>query len=224
MRGRHFLGLIVLTLIILMAMALIGCGGGNNTRLDVAAGQLVVTPSAFDFGKVAVGQEATRIGTLHAGNASITVTSADWSGEGFSLSGIAFPVTVAAGQSVPFKVTFAPQRNGGSSGKISFLSDAENSPHSESLRANAAQGEAASHSVSLAWRAGNSNTISYNIYRGVSSSGPYSKINSSPHSQPTFTDASVQGGQTYFYVTTALNKKGKESRHSNQIQVTIPNS
>lgn len=224
MRGRHFLDLIVLTLIILMAMASIGCGGGNNTRLDVAAGQLVVTPSTLDFGKVAVGQKAARTGTLHAGNASITVTSADWSGEGFSLSGIAFPATVAAGQSIPFKVTFAPQKNGVSSGKISFLSDAENSPHSEGLSASTAQGQVASHSVSLAWRAGKSNTIGYNIYRGASSSGPYSKINSSPHSTPTFTDDSVQAGKTYFYVTTALNKKGKESHHSNQVQVTIPNS
>src|SRR5690242_8303851 len=110
MHGRYFLGLIALTMIIVTAMFSIGCGGGNNTQLNVAAGQLVVTPSTLDFGKVAVGQKATRAGTLHAGNASITVTSADWNGEGFSLSGIAFPVAVAAGQSVPFKVTFAPHK------------------------------------------------------------------------------------------------------------------
>jgi hypothetical protein len=218
MRGRYFLGLIILT-----TMISIGCGGGN-TRLDVAAGQLAVIPSSLDFGKVAVGQKATRTGTLHAGNASITVTSADWSGEGFSLSGIAFPITVAAGQSVPFRVTFAPQKGGTSSGKINFLSDASNSPHAEGLSANAAQPQAGAHSVTLSWRAGKSNTIGYNIYRGVSSMGPYSKINSGPHPEATFTDTSVQDGQTYFYVTTALNKNEKESHHSNQVQVTIPNS
>ena len=64
MRGRHFLVLIVLTLIILMAMASIGCGGGNNTRLDVAAGQLVVTPSALDFGTLPVGADRRRFPTL----------------------------------------------------------------------------------------------------------------------------------------------------------------
>jgi hypothetical protein len=223
MRGRYFLRLLVLTLIFLTAMFLIGCGGGNNTRLNVAAGQLVVTPSTLDFGKVAVGQKATRTGTLHAGNASITVTSADWNGEGFSLSGIAFPVTVPAGQSIPFKVSFTPQTGGISLGKITFLSDASNSPHAEGLSANGAQTRAG-HSVTLSWRASKSNTIGYNIYRGISSMGPYSKINSSPDPKATFTDASVQGGQTYFYVTTALNKNGKESRRSNQVQVTIPNS
>ena len=224
MRGRYFLGLIVLILIIVTAMFSIGCGGGNNTRLNVAAGQLVVTPSTLDFGKVAVGQKATRTGTLHAGNASITVTSADWNGEGFSLTGIAFPVTVAAGQGVPFKVTFAPQTGGTSSGKITFLSDASNSPHAEGLSANGAQTRAGTHSVTLSWRANRSNTIGYNVYRGVSATGPYSRINSSPHPKSSFTDTSVQGGHTYFYVTTALNKDGKESRRSNQVQVTIPNS
>jgi fibronectin type 3 domain-containing protein len=131
---------------------------------------------------------------------------------------------VAAGQSIPFKVTFAPQKGGISSGNITFLSDASNSPHAEGLSANGAQTQAEAHSVTLSWRASKSNTIGYNIYRGVSSTGPYSKINSSPHPKATFTDASVQRGQTYFYVTTALNKNGEESRRSNQIQVTIPNS
>jgi hypothetical protein len=217
MRGRTLLGLVILTIAIS-----IGCGGGRGTHQDVAAGQLFVSPSTLDFGKVAVGQEATKTGTLRAGNARITVTSADWSGEGYSVSGVTFPVTVAAGQSVPFKVTFAPQKGGSSSGNISFLSDASNSPHAEALNANGTK--AAAHSVTLSWLASNSNAIAYNIYRGMQPKGPYSKINSSPQPKATFTDGSVQGGQTYFYVTTALNKHGKESKPSNQVQVTIPSS
>lgn len=219
MCGKYCLGLALLT-----AVISVGCGGGNGTHQDVPAGQLVVSPSTLDFGKVAVGNKVTETGTLIAGNARITVTSADWTGEGFSLGGIAFPVTVAAGQSVPFKVTFDPQKGGTSSGKISFISDASNSPHAENLSANAAQAQTGAHRVTLSWRASKSSTIGYNIYRGVSSTGPYSKINSSPQPKATFTDASVQDGQTYFYVTTTLNQNGKESHHSNQIQVTIPNS
>ena len=221
MSGRFFLGLTILA-----ATIAIGCGGGSGTHMDVAAGQLVVTPSTLDFGKVAVGQTATRTGTLHAGNARIAVTSADWSGEGFSLEGITFPVTVAAGQSVPFKVTFTPQKDGSSAGQISFLSDASNSPHEEALnaRAGAGAGTDTGHSVTLSWKGGKPNTIGYNIYRGINSKGPYSKINASPHATSTFTDSSVQGGETYFYVTTALNQNGRESRYSNQVQVTIPNS
>jgi fibronectin type 3 domain-containing protein len=128
-------------------------------------------------------------------------------------------------------VTFTAQKDGSSAGQISFLSDASNSPHEETLNAKATQGSGSTgtatdtgHSVTLSWKSGKPNTIGYNIYRGIKSKGPYSKINTSPHPKATFTDSSVQGGETYFYVTTALNKNGKESRYSNQVQVTIPNS
>jgi Abnormal spindle-like microcephaly-assoc'd, ASPM-SPD-2-Hydin len=222
MHARYFLGLTVL----LGAIA-IGCGGGsgNGAHQDVAAGQLSVSPSTLAFGQVQVGQKVTKTGTIKAGNARITVSSADWSGEGFSVTGISFPLTVAAGQSVPFNVTFAPQKGGSSSGKISFLSDASNSPNRAAFSANASVTSAGSaHRVTLSWRANSASAAGYNIYRGVSPSGPFSKINSSPHPNSTFTDTSVQGGETYFYITTALNQKGKESKPSNKVQVTIPNS
>ena len=115
MRGRYCLMLALLTTAIST-----GCGGGGGTRQDVPAGQLAVSPSSLNFGKVPVGQKSTQTGTLKAGNSGITVASADWSGEGFSVSGIAFPVTVPAGQSVSFKVTFAPQKAGSSSGNITL--------------------------------------------------------------------------------------------------------
>jgi uncharacterized protein YfiM (DUF2279 family) len=216
MRGGYFLGLLILVTTISM-----GCGAGSGTHMDVAAGQLAVSPSTLNFGKVAVGHSATKTGTLKAGNSQITVTSADWRGEGFSISGIVFPVTIAAGQSVSYKVTFAPQKSGSSSGNISFLSDAANSPHGESLTANGSQGGA--HSVTLAW-ANTGSKAGYNIYRATAAKGPFAKLNSNPHPTATFTDASVESGQTYFYVTTALNQRGKESKFSNQVQVTIPNS
>ena len=217
MRGRYSVGLAVL-----MAAISIGCGGGGGTGPNVAAGQLAVSPSTLDFGQVAVGTKATRTGTLTAGNARIVVNSADWSGEGYTVSGVTFPVAIAAGQSVAFKVTFSPLKGGSSSGNISFLSDASNSPHGEAFSALGTQ--AAAHSVTLSWRTTGSNATGYNIYRGLKAQGPFTKINSNPHRNATFTDHSVQSGQTYFYVATALSKKGKESKPSNQVQVTIPNS
>ena len=38
----------------------------------------------------------------------------------------------------------------------------------------------------------------------------------------TFVDSLVQSGQTYFYVTTAVDGSGKESGNSNQTQAVIP--
>jgi fibronectin type 3 domain-containing protein len=37
-----------------------------------------------------------------------------------------------------------------------------------------------------------------------------------------YTDSSVEAGQTYFYVTTAVDASGKESANSNQTQATVP--
>jgi len=218
MHGRLFLGLTLLT-----AAISIGCGGGSSVKADtsVSAGALAVSPPKLTFGKVTVGTQKTGTGTLTAGNSSITVTSVDWSGEGFSVTGIAFPVTVAAGQSVPFKVVFAPQHEGTVAGKITFHSDADNFPQM-AFSGNATQ--VAAHRVSLAWKPPSASVAGFNVYRGLNAKGPYTRINSSVHPNATFTDASVVGGSTYFYMTTSVNKHGKESKFSNQVQVQIPNS
>ena len=75
MRGRLFLGLAIL-----VTMITTGCGGGSMTKRVVAAGELAVSPSTLDFGQVDVGKVKHQTGTLTAGDSSITVTSADWSG------------------------------------------------------------------------------------------------------------------------------------------------
>ena len=186
-----------------------------------APGELAVSPSNMDFGKVAVGTRKSQTGTLSAGDSGITVTSADWSGEGYSVSGVVFPLTVPAGQSVHFKVTFAPHRGGSSAGNIIFQSDALNTPRA-AFKGNGNQKGA--HSVTLSWHSTAAAVLGYNVYRAVASRGPYTRMNSSPHPKTTFTDASVFSGETYFYMTTSVNKNGTESKYSNQVQVRIPNS
>ena len=222
MHGRLFLGSAILTTAIL-----IGCGGGNSssvsgsTNQPVAAGNLAVLPAALNFGQVTVGTKKALTATLTAGNAGITVRSADWGGPGFSIAGIVFPLTIPAGQSAHFKVTFAPQAAGQVSGSIKFVSNAENGPHAVF---NGNGTKIAAHSVTLTWHPPAASVVGYNVYRGVAVNGPSTKMTSSPHPNATFTDASVVGGTTYFYTTTAVNHKGRESKHSNQVKVTIPNS
>jgi len=83
---------------------------------------------------------------------------------------------------------------------------------------------AVAHTVSLSWDASTSqNVVGYNVYRGPSSNGPYAKLNTTLDSQTAYSDGTVQGGQTYFYVTTAVDNMGNESAYSNQSQATIPN-
>ncbi len=76
------------------------------------------------------------------------------------------------------------------------------------------------HQVSLSWNAVVS-VNGYNVYRGSQSGGPYTKINPIVDASPSFVDLSVLAGQTYYYVTTAVNA-GVESGYSNEVEASIP--
>ena len=81
----------------------------------------------------------------------------------------------------------------------------------------------AQHSVTLSWKASTTSGVSYNVYRGTQHSGPYPvKLNSSPQSGTTFTDSTVQSGNTYFYVVTAEDANHVQSDYSNEATATIP--
>jgi fibronectin type 3 domain-containing protein len=40
--------------------------------------------------------------------------------------------------------------------------------------------------------------------------------------QTAYTDTTVQAGQTYYYVTTAVDSSGNESTYSNEVQAVVP--
>jgi len=183
-----------------------------------AQGQLAVTPMSVDFGSVTVGTSKTQVGTLSASGSSVSVSSATVTSAEFSLGGITFPLTIAAGQSVPFTLTFTPQMSGSASAISSFTSNASNSA-AETLTGTGAAPPP--HSVDLSWN-GSSTVVGYNVYRGSQSGGPYTKINSALNAGTTYTDNSVQAGQIYYYATTAVDASGAESSYSNQIQVSVP--
>jgi fibronectin type 3 domain-containing protein len=48
-------------------------------------------------------------------------------------------------------------------------------------------------------------------------------INASLDSTTSYTDNTVVSGQTYYYVTTAVNSQSQESGYSNQATAVIPN-
>jgi fibronectin type 3 domain-containing protein len=81
---------------------------------------------------------------------------------------------------------------------------------------------AATHSVALSWQADSSSVEGYNVYRSGSTSGPFSKLTSSLDGNTSYTDSTVQSGNTYFYVTTAVGNDGAESSYSNQVRASIP--
>jgi hypothetical protein len=193
----------------------------SGTGTPVPQGQLAVAPTNMDFGNVIVGTNAQQTGTLSATGASVIVYSDIVNDSAFALSGLSsFPITIPAGQHVQFTVTFTPPGTGVASGNVSFTSNASNSPTIESLTGTGTPPP--QHSVNLSWTASISNVIGYNIYRGVKSGGPYSKINSVLNASTLYSDTSVADGQTYYYVTTAVNSSSEESAYSNQTTAVIP--
>jgi len=137
----------------------------------------------------------------------------------FTISGLSLPLTLSAGQSASFTVNFKPQSSGAASASGTFSSNAANASVTQALSGTGTP--APQHSVALSWSPSPSSVVGYNVYRGITTGGPYSKI-TSMNADTTFVDSLVQSGQTYFYVTTAVDGSGRESANSNQTQAVIP--
>lgn len=186
-----------------------------------ATGQLQVTPATIDFGDASVGSTGTQKVQLTATGADVTVSSAITSSKNFQLGGPALPLTIPSGHSVPFTVTFVPEGSDSSSAALSFVSDASNSLNEQVVTLRMVG--PVQHKVQLWWKASTSKHIlGYNIYRGTRSDGPYKKINGSLDSTTTYTDVHVVAGYKYYYVATAINVKGQESKYSKQVEAVIP--
>lgn len=198
-----------------LSISLSGTGGST------VAGQLSVSPSSINFGTVTVGTSQSQAAKLNASTGAVTVSSlGGLSGSEFSVSGIILPVTISAGSSASFTVTFAPQASGGASASASFASNASNSPTVQALSGTGAV--PIQHTVNLSWTASTSTVVGYNVYRGTQSGGPYSKVNPVLQASTNYSDATVQSGQTYYYVTTAVDSSSVESQNSNEVQAVIP--
>ncbi len=183
--------------------------------------QLTVAPASLSFGSITTGTSTTQSVTVtNSGNASVTLSQISESGAGFSATGFSVPLTLAAGQATSFNVTFDPASAGNLSGSVTVTSNAANSPAAITLTG---IGTApASYSVNLSWTPSSSSYSGFNIYRGAQSGGPYSKINSSLISTPTYSDTSCGSTGTYYYVATEVDTTGAESSYSSPASAIVP--
>lgn len=207
----------------LAALCLLSTCGGNGidpVPQSVGTARLTLSPASLAFGNVRVGKVTILPVVLtNSGNTLITISQATVAGEGFSIGGSNLPSTLTAGQTASFSVSFAPSRPGAAAGSISFVSNALNSPAAESLSGTGMN----AHSVSLSWSPSTSgHLIGYNIYCSTLSHGPYTRLNPTPVAVTTYTDTTVQAGQTYYYVTSAVDSQHVESAFSNQVEARVP--
>jgi hypothetical protein len=196
---------------------------------------LQASPSTINFGNHSVNSSAFQAVTLtNTGNISLTVNAVSVAGSGYSITGLSAGVSLSPGQQLEFQVWFVPSTAGNSSAMLAVSSSSLPTPLKLSLSGSAANSSATSssptstsppstHSVTLDWSPSTSSVAGYHVYRGGSSGGPYSRVNSSMVTSLNYRDASVQSGGHYFYVVTALSTDGAESPYSNEVAADIPN-
>jgi hypothetical protein len=79
---------------------------------------------------------------------------------------------------------------------------------------------AAPHTVALTWTPSASTGVTYDVYRGTVTGGPYILLISGVTGN-SYIDKNVQSGSTYYYVTTAA-ASGGQSSYSNEVLAVIP--
>ncbi|MDR3773050.1 MAG: choice-of-anchor D domain-containing protein, partial [Terracidiphilus sp.] len=198
----------------------------QTVTLTVNSGtpMLSVNATSVGFGDVALNTLATQTVTLtSSGTASVTVNSATVTGTGFSLAGSTFSATLTPGQTATLGVQFDPTTAVTATGQLTITSNS--SVNGTVLIPLTGTGTAAAYSVNLGWDApsGSADPIAgYHVYRAPDGSSMYQLLTSSVDTQTTYTDSTVQAGQTYDYIVASVDDSGVESAPTSPIAVTIP--
>lgn len=192
-----------------------GTGVASSALLNSSA-------SSLSFGNVTTGTTSVvqSVTLSNAGNSNVTISAVSISNSKFTASGVSAGTILSPGQHAVLNVTFSPSAAGALTGTITVSSNATNSPSTISFSGTGVTSVA--HSVSLAWTADTTTVAGYNVYRSSVSGGPYTKLNSSAVTAAQYTDSTVQGGQTDYYVVTAVSSTGAESADSAQVTAVIP--
>jgi hypothetical protein len=198
----------------------------SGIGMTTTSGTLGVSPATLALGSVVAGTSGTASGTITAGGSSVTVSAVGSNNSAFVVGGLSLPVTIPAGNSAAFTVTFSPQTTGAVTAALTFTSNAQPSTTVATLTGTGTAPPV--HSVNLSWSASTSSNVSgYNIYRApyASACGSFSKVNSLLNTGTLYTDSAVVDGATYCYATTAVNTSKEESGYSNvvsNVQVPAP--
>lgn len=183
---------------------------------------LTVNSSSVAFGNVPLGTPSTQSVTLQStGTSAVTVSAANITGTGFTVTGATFPLTLNPSQSATLSLQFEPTATGAATGNLTIKSNSS----ANSSAAVALSGTGIPLAVNLSWSAPStsSETINgYNIYRAIGSSSSFQKLNSSVNPPASFMDATVQASTTYEYYVTSVDSAGAESTPSNTATVAVP--
>jgi hypothetical protein len=213
---------------------------GNYTFSGLSNGAYTVTPSRTGYTFAPTSQGVT----LNGANVSaVNFTATAQVGQTYSISGTISPTAGGSGATVTLNGAASATTTTNAAGNYSFTGLANGNyavtpsltgysfnPTVQAVTVNGANVSAVNftataqqaHSAALSWTASTSTVSGYNVYRGTVNGGPYTLINLSLVTGPSYTDTTVQSGVTYYYVTTAVDSSGVESVDSNQVTAVIP--
>jgi Ig-like domain-containing protein/immunoglobulin I-set domain protein/ASPM-SPD-2-Hydin domain-containing protein/uncharacterized protein DUF1573 len=87
----------------------------------VPSAALSASPASVTFGNVSEGSTSNQSLTItNSGTSSVRISQASASGAGFSIGGVALPVSLSPGATATFTASFAPSSTGNASGSASF--------------------------------------------------------------------------------------------------------
>ncbi|MGD0324798.1 MAG: choice-of-anchor D domain-containing protein [Terriglobia bacterium] len=191
-------------------------GTGTATVVSLSA-----TSLAFANQSVGTTSTAQTLTLSNTGNAALSITSVALTGTNASdfAQSNTCGSSLAAGANCTIVVMFTPSVAGTEAASLSIADNCSGSPQTVSLSG------AGTHDVILSWTASTTaGVVGYNVYRGTTSGGPYpTELNSAPINGTTYTDETVQAGQTYYYVVTAVASNDvTQSADSNQVSAPVP--
>lgn len=212
-------------LLVCVAIALSGCGGGKIAGVNTGNGSLQASTYSITFGSVTVGQTATQSVSLsNQSSGSVQITQINLNGQPFSVSGVgALPITVSAGSSQSLTLSFTPTTTGAATGTLTVVSNsAANGTFVINL---SGTGVTSAYQVTLTWDAPASSpdpVAGYNVYRAPSGTTAFQLLNSTAIAGTSYVDAAVQNEQEYDYIVESVDAAGITSAPSNTATVTIP--
>lgn len=81
------------------------------------------------------------------------------------------------------------------------------------------------HTIHLTWHPpahSRDPVAGYNVYRSSDGGKSFSKLNSSPVTKPEYHDVRIRPGTTYLYFVKSVDRRGTESKASNNIRLMVP--
>ena len=141
---QRFYGLLLIVSVAPVFVWISGCAGvvSGSTKTSSGTAAFLVSPTAVNFGQVAIGKQTTQIiAVSNSGSVGLNLTKVTLSDSHFAVTGMATPMALGVGQSTNFIVGVTPTSTGALTGTLTVQGDGGSNPVSVSLSANGANSQ-----------------------------------------------------------------------------------